>query len=140
MFTFPNSRRQTDRPAARRLRTCRPLIEDLEGRRLPSGIAGNHIGTSVASVVLRKSGGAAVTLAIVGDHPGMNVALAEKAYAHANPDIVGDHPGMNVVQAMLKAPGTSADIVGNHIGTSASDAARAGVSHEDTYTVRFYGN
>ena len=46
MFTFPISRRQADRPAARRPRTRRPLVEDLEGRRLPSGIVGTHIGVS----------------------------------------------------------------------------------------------
>ena len=51
MFTLPIARRQADRPAARRPRTRRPLGEDLEGRRLPSGIVGNHIGTSVVPAV-----------------------------------------------------------------------------------------
>ena len=48
MFTFPISRRQADRPAARRPRTRRPLVENLEGRRLLSGIQGNHIGMNLA--------------------------------------------------------------------------------------------
>ncbi len=61
MFSFPISRRQADRPAARRPRTRRPLVEDLEGRRLPSGIVGNHIGTNVVA-------------AIQGAHIGTNVA------------------------------------------------------------------
>jgi hypothetical protein len=51
MFTFPISRRHADRPAARRPRTRLPLVEDLEGRRLPSGIAGNHIGASVTPAI-----------------------------------------------------------------------------------------
>jgi hypothetical protein len=87
MFTFPSSRRQTDRPAARRPRTRRPLVEDLEGRRLPSGIAGNHIGTSVVSdvVVMRKARGKYDTPTIVGNHIGTSVTTA----------IVGNHIGMS---------------------------------------------
>jgi hypothetical protein len=73
MFTFPISRRQVARPAARRSRNRRPLVEDLEGRRLLSGIAGRHIGTSVASVVIRKATGVDVTPAIVGNHIGTGV-------------------------------------------------------------------
>ena len=69
MFTFPISRRQADRPAARRPRTRRPLVEDLEGRRLPSGIVGNHIGTS-AMIVGNHIGTSAM---IVGNHIGTNV-------------------------------------------------------------------
>jgi hypothetical protein len=97
MFNFPISRRQADRPAARRPRTRRPLVEDLEGRLLLSGIQGRHIGTSVA--------------------------LAEKAYAQANfsviagnpigtsvaPAIVGNHIGVSVSAAMIQ---------GAHIGTN----------------------
>jgi hypothetical protein len=94
MFTFPISRRQAHRPAARRPRTCRPLVEDLEGRRLLSGIVGNHIGTNVVSdvVVMRKAGGKADTPAIVGNHIGTSISAAE--------------------------------IQGNHIGISASGSAR----------------
>jgi hypothetical protein len=62
MFTFPSSRRQADRPHVRRPRTRRPLVEDLEGRRLPSGIVGNHIGVSV-------------TPAIVGNHIGTSAMI-----------------------------------------------------------------
>jgi hypothetical protein len=69
MFSFPISHRRADRPAARRPRTRRPLVEDLEGRRLLSGIVGNHIGTP----------------AIVGSHIGMGVT----------PDIVGSHGPYN---------------------------------------------
>jgi hypothetical protein len=117
MFTFPISRRQAVRPAARQPRVRRPIVEDLEGRRLPSGIVGNHIGTSVATVVIRKAGGKDVTPAIVGNHIGMNAA----------PAIVGNHIGMSVAPA----------IVGNHIGMSASGSAR-GVSSASTDTVRFF--
>jgi hypothetical protein len=97
MFTFPISRRQADRPAARRPRTRRPLVEDLEGRQLPSGIVGNHIGTSVASVVLRKSGGSDVTPAIVGNHIGTSVT----------PAIVGNHIGTSDTVVIRKAGGRS---------------------------------
>jgi hypothetical protein len=62
MFTFPISRRQDDRPHARRPRDRRPLVEDLEGRRLPSGIVGNHIGVSVSAAMIQ------------GAHIGTNVA------------------------------------------------------------------
>jgi hypothetical protein len=80
MFAFPISHRQAVRPSGRRPRTSRPLIEDLEGRLLLSGIQGRHIGTSVAPA-----------------------------------------------------------IVGKHIGMRVSEGARAGVSSDGTYTVRFFG-
>jgi hypothetical protein len=59
MFTFPISRRQADRPAARRPQTHRPFVEDLEGRRLPSGIVGNHIGTAAIVCQTLPNGGTA---------------------------------------------------------------------------------
>ena len=52
MFTFPISRRQVDHPSARRPRARRPIAEDLEGRRLPSGIVGSHIGMNVAPAIV----------------------------------------------------------------------------------------
>jgi hypothetical protein len=116
MFTFPITRHQGDRPAARRLRTRRPLVEDLEGRLLLSGIQGRHIGTSVA--LAEKAYAQANLAGNVGNHIGMSVA----------PAIVGNHIGMSVAPA----------IVGNHIGTSVSGAAHAAVSSDGTYTVRFF--
>jgi hypothetical protein len=69
MFTFSTNRRRADRPSARLPRARRPLVEDLEGRRLPSGIVGNHIGASVsAEIVVTKP----VDL-IVGNHIGTGV-------------------------------------------------------------------
>jgi hypothetical protein len=56
MFTFPISRRQADRPRVRRPRARRRLVEDLEGRRLLSGIVGNHIRTSVAPAIAGSHG------------------------------------------------------------------------------------
>ena len=56
MFTFPLFRRQHARHAAQRPRLCRrPLVEDLEGRQLQSGltvanpapVVGAHIGLAV---------------------------------------------------------------------------------------------
>ena len=70
MFTFPISRRQADRPAALRPRTRRPLVEDLEGRLLLSGIQGRHIGTSVAPAIVGNHIGIGVDPAIVGRHIG----------------------------------------------------------------------
>jgi hypothetical protein len=54
MFTLPTFRRQDDRPSARRSRTCRrPLVEDLEGRRLLSSfVQGSHIGTNVSPAIV----------------------------------------------------------------------------------------
>jgi hypothetical protein len=98
MFTFPTSRRHADRPTARRPRTRLPLVEDLEGRRLPSGIVGNHIGTSVAPE-------------IVGDHPGMNVVQAIRKAPGTSADIVGNHIGTSIAPAWNQ---------GNHIHTSVS--------------------
>jgi hypothetical protein len=97
MFTFPIPCRQTDSPHVRRPLTRRPIVEDLESRRLLSGIVGNQIGTNVVSdvVVMRKAGGKADTPAIVGNHIGTNPA----------PAIVGNHIGMSVAPA----------IVGNHM-------------------------
>jgi hypothetical protein len=71
MFTFPISRRQADRPAARRPRTRRPLVEDLEGRRLLSGIVGNHIGVNVAPAIQGQHVGSSPT--IQGQHIGTSV-------------------------------------------------------------------
>jgi hypothetical protein len=51
MFTFPAFRRRDDRSAVRRRSASRPLVEDLEGRRLLSGLQGNHIGAPAAMIV-----------------------------------------------------------------------------------------
>jgi hypothetical protein len=75
MFTFPISRRQADCPAARRPRTCRPLVEDLEGRRLLSGIAGNHVGTSAAAAIVGNHIGTSISAAMIqGNHIGMSAS------------------------------------------------------------------
>ncbi len=75
MFTLPISRRQAVRPDARRPRTRRPLVEDLEGRQLPSGIVGNHIGVSVAPAIVGNHIGVSVSAAMIqGAHIGTNVA------------------------------------------------------------------
>jgi hypothetical protein len=70
MFTFPTSRRQADRSAARRPHARRPLVEDLEGRQLLSGIVGNHIGTSVSPPIVGNHIGTSVSPPIVGNHIG----------------------------------------------------------------------
>jgi hypothetical protein len=89
MFTFPISRRQADRPAPRRPRTRRPLVEDLEGRRLPSGIVGNHIGTSAAPAWIQ------------GNHIGTSAAPAWNQGNHIHtsvsaPTVRGGHIGTSV--------------------------------------------
>ena len=69
IFTFPNYRREADRPSAREPQSRRPLVEDLEGRQLLSGIQGQHIGANVsAEIVVTKP----VDL-IVGNHIGTSV-------------------------------------------------------------------
>jgi hypothetical protein len=82
MFTLAISRRQDDRPAARRPGPRRrPQVEDLEGRQLLStaslshtvapvttAIVGNHIGTSVAAIVGNHIGTSVA--AIKGQHVG----------------------------------------------------------------------
>ena len=107
MFIFPISRRQTDRPHVRLPRARRPLVENLEGRRLLSGIQGNHIGVmSVAPAIVGQHIG---TAAIQGNHIG-------------TPAIVGQHIGTSVTQVVQrKHIGTDVApaIVGNHIGTPA---------------------
>jgi len=75
MFMFPLSSRPADRPAAGRPRTRRPLVEELEGRRLPSGIVGNHITVSVAP-------------AIVGNHIGVSDSGSARGVSSAGPDTV----------------------------------------------------
>jgi hypothetical protein len=64
----------------------RPLVEDLEGRQLQSGIVGNHIGAGV------------VPAGIQGNHIGAGVVPAS---------IQGNHIGYGVVPAGIQ---------GNHIG------------------------
>jgi hypothetical protein len=76
MFTFRISRRQADSSSARRPRARRPLVEDLEGRRLPSGIVGNHIGVTVGAEIVGQHIGTGVSLAIQGQHIGMGVSPA----------------------------------------------------------------
>jgi hypothetical protein len=57
MFPFSTADRQN---TARRQRTGRRLlVEDLEGRRLLSGIQGNHIG-SVAAIASRQVAGSSI--------------------------------------------------------------------------------
>jgi hypothetical protein len=83
MFTFPISRRQADRPHFRRSRTHRPLIEDLEGRRLLSFTIGKDIDMSAVPAVVGNQIGTPV---IDGNHIGTSVV----------PAIVGNHIGTNV--------------------------------------------
>jgi hypothetical protein len=66
MFAFPISHRQADRLSVRRPQSSHPLLDDLEGRLLLSGIQGGHIGTSVVS-------------AIVGNHIGTSVSVTAQA-------------------------------------------------------------
>jgi hypothetical protein len=77
MFTFPMFRRQNARPATRRpLPGRQPLVEDLEGRRLQSGlmvtseIAGAHIGTNVSEIQGAHFPSGGVADDIVGKHLG----------------------------------------------------------------------
>jgi hypothetical protein len=63
----------------RRLQARRPILENLEGRQLQSGLVGNHIGTSAAM--------------IQGAHIGTNVAM-----------IQGAHIGTNVANAAILFP------------------------------------
>jgi hypothetical protein len=72
MFTFPTFRRQDDRTSARRARACRrPLVEDLEGRKLLSTfVQGSHIGTNVSAAIVGNHAGTNVSAAVVGDHIG----------------------------------------------------------------------
>ena len=88
MFTLPTFRRQDDRPSARRPRAGRrPLVEDLEGRKLLSTfIQGNHIGSGVSAAVQGAHIGTSVSAAIQGAHIGMSVSAA----------IQGAHIGTNV--------------------------------------------
>jgi hypothetical protein len=74
MFTYLTSRRQADHSPTRRPRARRPLVEDLEGRQLLSGIVGNHIGTSVSAAIVGNHIGTSVSAAIVGNHGVGNVA------------------------------------------------------------------
>jgi hypothetical protein len=55
MFTFSISHCRDVRTSVRLPRTRRPLVEDLEGRLLLSGIQGRHIGTSVVEASLSGS-------------------------------------------------------------------------------------
>jgi hypothetical protein len=90
MFKLPIFRRQNDRPTTRRPQLCRrPLVEDLEGRQLQSGLAliqGAHIGSAVSE--------------IKGYHLGSNVALPG-----------GGGVGQHIGSAMALPGG-----VGQHIG------------------------
>jgi hypothetical protein len=78
MFTFLNFRRENDRLTTQRPRLCRrPLVEDLEGRQLQSGIVGAHIGSAVAAVQGAHIGSA---MAVpggggVGQHIGSAMAM-----------------------------------------------------------------
>jgi hypothetical protein len=92
MFTISIFRRQVDRNSIRRPRARRSLVvEGLEGRRLLSGIVGNHIG--FAADIVGNHIGMSVSPAIVGQHIGMDVS----------PAIVGQHIGMNVTPAIQGA-------------------------------------
>lgn len=65
MFPSPTARRQDDRPSARRRRAGRrPLVEDLEGRRLLSAIhrhpgapSGEFVGQHLVGSVSEAAGG-----------------------------------------------------------------------------------
>jgi hypothetical protein len=73
MSTLPIFHRQNGRTHARRPRDRRPLVEDLEGRQLPSGIVGNHIGVNVAPAIVGNHIGTSVVPAIVGNHIGTSI-------------------------------------------------------------------
>jgi hypothetical protein len=68
--------------STRRLKSRRPSVEALEGRQLLSGIAGRHIGTSVAVAQFR-----------VGSHIGNGVAMVK-----------GGHIGTSVANAAILFP------------------------------------
>jgi hypothetical protein len=72
---FQNSRRQSDRPTTRRPQlNRRPLVEDLEGRQLQSGLTpiwGQHIGSVAESIQGNHIG--VVAESIQGNHIGMAV-------------------------------------------------------------------
>jgi hypothetical protein len=79
-----------DRPTRRR-EDRRPLFEDLEGRRLLSGIAGNHIGTSMASATVQV---VPYSPAIIGSHIVMGVASsAAVQVVPYSPAVAGAHIG-----------------------------------------------
>ena len=78
MLTLPFFRGETGRFSPRQPRCRRPLVEDLEGRKLLSGIQGQHIGMAVVDSVAPE---------IQGNHIGMNVSSM----------IVGNHGVGNVV-------------------------------------------
>jgi hypothetical protein len=98
MFTFPIPRHRNDGSTTRRRQgRRRPLVEDLEGRQLLSGIVGQHIGTGVAMTPsIQKVRDAAVSdqdvaikhepavPAIVGNHIGMGVAASWRAPTNTN--------------------------------------------------------
>ena len=79
--------------STRRLKSRRPSVEALEGRQLLSGIAGRHIGTSVAVAQFR-----------VGSHIGTGVADAILKQ--------GDHLGTSVADGVLRQ--------GGHLGAMVS--------------------
>jgi hypothetical protein len=87
MFTSPISPRQADRAYARRLRARRPLVEDLEGRRPPSGLVGNHLGVPVDAMIVGQHIGMSVVPAIQGGHIGTS-AMSPDALGR-----VGNHIG-----------------------------------------------
>jgi hypothetical protein len=66
----------------RRLPARRPIVEDLEGRRLLSGIQGNHIGIVAEVQKVRE-----VAAAIQGAHIGTNVASADELHCHIHPNV-----------------------------------------------------
>ena len=77
MFTLNIFRRQDARPTARRpLLGVKPLVEDLEGRRLQSGlvvtsaVVGSHIGSNVSEIQGSHIGFAAMGGGGVGQHIG----------------------------------------------------------------------
>jgi hypothetical protein len=74
MFTFPIFSLHADRSSTRRPPARRPLVEDLEGRWLLSGIIGNHIGISVSTGIQGNHFGKNVSADIKGNHIGTNVA------------------------------------------------------------------
>ncbi len=109
MLRFTTFRSQSDRPTTQRPRLSRrPAMEDLEGRRLLSGVVGNHGVGNVAQVEQLRSD-------IVGQHIG--TSMIQGNHIGMSAGIVGQHIGTKMVQGGHPGTGVSSQhIQGQHIG------------------------
>jgi hypothetical protein len=106
---FGNGDSSTRRLQARR----RPIVEDLEGRQLLSGIVGNHIGTSVAMIQGNHIG---TRVAMVkGGHIGTSVAMVKGGHG---PYDVADVQKVREAAVVQRQHLDSAMIQGAHIGSA----------------------